>query len=312
MRIRTVKPEFFQHEMHATISETAALLALGLLCYADDEGRFKVHWQSIRSMLFTCRERTADQVQAAFQELVGEGWLTPYTAQIEDRDVLLCEVTNFKRHQRINRPVKSRLPSPRDARSTLHHPLLTEDSAQAEMRAHPLLTEDSEGKGRKEGKGKEGKESPRGREEEDERDGPGPKGNLPEVNCPPSLAEVIAHGQGLVPPAPQAFCEDFHRYWQGRGWWMKPSIKMSDYRPILESRWIEELKKPRSAEHKKTAVGAAIDRRQRKAALEEIIAQHTANQESSAYNPNCTATDRKNLTQLRRELDELTAEVARG
>ena len=42
-RIRTIKPEFWQDEDLATLSEPALILAAGLLNHADDEGYFRAH-----------------------------------------------------------------------------------------------------------------------------------------------------------------------------------------------------------------------------------------------------------------------------
>jgi hypothetical protein len=129
-----------------------------------------------------------------------------------------------------------------------------------------------------------------------------------EVNCPPTLAEVIAHGATLK--APEKFCQDFFKYWEGRGWWMTDTVRMSDYRPILETRW-EELHRPDGKKPQgKNAVGASIDRRQRRASIEQLIQTHPANPESSSYSEQCTTEDRKDLTKLRAELERVTRERA--
>lgn len=136
-----------------------------------------------------------------------------------------------------------------------------------------------------------------------------------EVNCPAQLSEVIEHGKKLTPPASVEFCQEFFRYWQGRGWWMTDKVRMSDFRPVLESRWIESLKKPANgrpggASPLGNAVAASIDRRTRKGALERLIENHPANRESGSYNEGCTTEDRKDLTRLRAELENLTREIA--
>lgn len=52
MRIRTIKPEFWQNEQLFNCSEFARLLAIALLNLADDEGYFLAHPAIIRGHLF--------------------------------------------------------------------------------------------------------------------------------------------------------------------------------------------------------------------------------------------------------------------
>jgi len=52
MRIRTIKPEFWQSETMASIHKDSRLLAIALLNYADDEGFFFAVPQVIQGALF--------------------------------------------------------------------------------------------------------------------------------------------------------------------------------------------------------------------------------------------------------------------
>ena len=128
MRIRTVKPEFFQHEMHGRISQEASFLAIGLLCLADDEGRFKLLPAMIRSLLFTARNLTTEQVETALKELAKVRWFFAYIAEIDGEEVQIGQIITFRRHQNINKPQKSRYPDPLPSDSVPKNVALPSDS----------------------------------------------------------------------------------------------------------------------------------------------------------------------------------------
>ena len=141
MRIRTIKPEFWTHKMHRSIKLESALVALALLNYADDEGRFEADEELFQSACFPLRPRLS--VMSAWKELCDCGWLILYEAgkDFSGKSIRYGCMPGFERHQVINRPSVSYFPS------------LDEGS----LIIHGTLTEDSSGKGR-EGKGKEGKD----------------------------------------------------------------------------------------------------------------------------------------------------------
>lgn len=104
-RIRTIKPEFWLHEELSSVSETAALLAIALLNYADDEGYFRANPSLIKAACFPLRE-TSVSVPVALLELsrigyveVGEG----------SGGKAIGRIVNFDRHQRVSKPSKSTL-----------------------------------------------------------------------------------------------------------------------------------------------------------------------------------------------------------
>lgn len=214
MRIRTVKPEFWQHRMHRRISEPAALLALALLNLADDEGRFEADAPVIAQALFP-RRPLSKPVHECLEELRVTGFLVFYTGRLDGMDVELCQVVSFRRHQVINRPTPSRLPPPpqgaitEDSRS--NQGAITEDS----LSGRDPLHAGKERKGR-EGIGKEGSVP---RTHAREESGPGAIQTVdlektgaafPEVAVP-TVAEVVAFGAGGagVPP-------EYCRYYHGR------------------------------------------------------------------------------------------------
>lgn len=105
MRIRTIKPEFWTHPVMAKRSDSAQLLALGLLNYCDDEGFFFADAMLIRAALRPFDEDST-KVRRSIDELSRIGFIElrshPSHGQVG------C-VTGFSDHQRIDRPQKSKV-----------------------------------------------------------------------------------------------------------------------------------------------------------------------------------------------------------
>jgi hypothetical protein len=105
MRIRTVKPGFFSSEDLSSVSETAHLLAAGLLCYADDDGFFNANPALIKAQVFPLRD-TSGSIQQMLSELSCIGFIRLGTGCDARR---YGHVVKFLEHQRINRPTPSRI-----------------------------------------------------------------------------------------------------------------------------------------------------------------------------------------------------------
>ena len=104
-RIRSIKPEIWDDEDLAGVSETAMLLAIGLLNHADDEGYFKANIALVKKTVFPLREPSVS-IHGALTELSNIGFIR------------LCEgtdgkkyghVVNFVKHQKVNRPTVSKI-----------------------------------------------------------------------------------------------------------------------------------------------------------------------------------------------------------
>jgi hypothetical protein len=111
MRIRSIKPEFFRHRMHKIISEPAALLAVALICYPDDDGRFEADPVQMATELFP-RRPLSIPILRALEELVNVGFVRLYQADLDGQKIDLGLVVNFRNHQTINKYTPSRLPAP--------------------------------------------------------------------------------------------------------------------------------------------------------------------------------------------------------
>ena len=105
MRIRTVKPEFWQSETLASVAPTSRLLAIALLNFADDEGLFWAVPQVIQGALFPFDEDSTN-VRRGLDELSRIGFLELGTAEHGKR---VGRVKNFKLHQKVDRPQASKI-----------------------------------------------------------------------------------------------------------------------------------------------------------------------------------------------------------
>lgn len=102
MRIRTVKPEFHQHEGLAQLPREDRLLAVALLNWSDDHGYFRSHPALIAGSLFPFDADGHAFVTRGMAHLAEVGFLKLYEGGVG-------HIVKFGKHQVINKPAKSRL-----------------------------------------------------------------------------------------------------------------------------------------------------------------------------------------------------------
>ena len=132
-RIRTIKPEFWVDDQIVELPYEARLLFIGLWNFVDDEGLIEFKPKRIKMQVFPSDKV---DVQKQLDSLISTGRLTVLDS---DQGPLLW-VTNWSRHQIVNRPTPTKftgLPAP------------------FSVSPHGALSESSVLKG-KEGKGREG------------------------------------------------------------------------------------------------------------------------------------------------------------
>lgn len=144
MRIRTIKPEFWEHPVMSRQSDATRLLAIGLLNLSDDEGYFYADPKIVRNHL---RQQDDDSLitHGALTELSKIGYISFSEHHTHGR---IGKVVEFMSHQVINRPTPSKIKALYDSGSA--HGVITEDS--------PPERKGKEGKGR----GKEVPPNPQG------------------------------------------------------------------------------------------------------------------------------------------------------
>jgi hypothetical protein len=116
-RIRTIKPDFWRDEDLSSVSAEAALLAIGLLNHADDEGYFSANPKLIQADIFPLRELSCSPT-VLLEELELIGYVRLFSGP-DGRHY--GAITNFAKHQVINKPTASKIKEldrlPEDSRS---------------------------------------------------------------------------------------------------------------------------------------------------------------------------------------------------
>lgn len=100
MRIRSVKPEFWQSETLSSVDAFSRLMAIALLNLSDDHGYFNASPTIVRGEVFPYEETLAN-VSRALASLVQIGYIRIGTTQAGKR---VGNVVNFKEHQRVDHP----------------------------------------------------------------------------------------------------------------------------------------------------------------------------------------------------------------
>jgi hypothetical protein len=107
-RIRSLKPEIWQDEKIGDLSSWARLLFLGFITMADDEGRFRARPSLILGHVFPYDDEAAKKINGWMSEVEQGGLVRFYEVDGKPYGML----PGFTKHQRINRPSLSSLPTP--------------------------------------------------------------------------------------------------------------------------------------------------------------------------------------------------------
>lgn len=106
-RIRTIKPSFWGSRKIAAVPLEARLLAVGLISFQDDKGRFLASITAIKGYVFPNDDALPDaKVKRWLADLERSGFVTLY--EVDGIRYGQVDVTE----QRINRPQPSNLPAP--------------------------------------------------------------------------------------------------------------------------------------------------------------------------------------------------------
>lgn len=104
-RIRTIKPDFWNHPVMSALPDAARLAAIGLLNLADDEGYFFANPALVRSFLWPFDE-CSTKARTALETLSKCGFIEIRESQSHGEIGLII---SFKNHQRIDRPSASKI-----------------------------------------------------------------------------------------------------------------------------------------------------------------------------------------------------------
>lgn len=106
-RIRSIKPEFWTSEQVMECSPLARLLFIGMWNFCDDQGVHPASTKTLRAEIFPSDDISAHQITGMISELVAQGLLVEF--QADGR--AWWHVTGWS-HQKIDRPSRSKYPSP--------------------------------------------------------------------------------------------------------------------------------------------------------------------------------------------------------
>ena len=106
MRIRCIKPEFWDSESMGRVSREARLLFIGTWSLADDSGRLRASSRFLASRLFPFDDDALKKIPAWIAELKAEGCIRLY----ESSDDHYMDIPKWLSHQKIDHPSASKLP----------------------------------------------------------------------------------------------------------------------------------------------------------------------------------------------------------
>ena len=106
MRIRSIKPEFWDSESMGKVSREARLLFIGLWSLSDDSGRTRASSRFLASRLFPYDEDSRGLVEGWLNELSSVGAIRGYC--IDGQTYI--DIPKWLNHQKIDRPSKSQIP----------------------------------------------------------------------------------------------------------------------------------------------------------------------------------------------------------
>lgn len=106
MRIRTIKPEFWESESLGRVSREARLLFIGLFTCCDDSGRARAGSRLLASRLYPYDTDAVKRVPGWLSELEAEKCIRVYQSDGET----YLDIPKWLSHQKIDRPSQSKLP----------------------------------------------------------------------------------------------------------------------------------------------------------------------------------------------------------
>lgn len=134
-RIRTIKPEFWSDDRVGECSVSARLLLIASLNFADDYGGLDRSSKQLKAQAFPYDSIDCEPLVA---ELLRAGLFIEYEAS----EKLYLHIKNFRKHQKVEKPAKPRIPPYEEGMSKPR--VLTEPSPTP---PHGVEVSSSEGKG---------------------------------------------------------------------------------------------------------------------------------------------------------------------
>lgn len=147
-RIRSIKPDFWTSEQVMECSPMARLAFIGMWNFCDDYGVHPGSAKTLKAQVFPSDDLSAHEISVLISELMVQGLLREFQAQGKTWWL----VTGWH-HQKIDRPSKSKYPSPTETCDETPPPNWNEDSTNPRRVLDECSTKARDGG---EGKGREG------------------------------------------------------------------------------------------------------------------------------------------------------------
>lgn len=147
-RIRSIKPDFWTSEQVMECSPMARLAFIGMWNFCDDYGVHPGSTKTLKAQVFPSDDLSAHQISGLISELISQGLLREFQAQGK----IWWLVTGWH-HQKIDRPSKSKYPSPTETCDETPPPNGNESSTNTRRMLDESSTNARDGG---EGKGREG------------------------------------------------------------------------------------------------------------------------------------------------------------
>ncbi|MEM7515322.1 MAG: hypothetical protein AAF368_00160 [Planctomycetota bacterium] len=112
-RIRSIKPEWVDDEALHEAGIVARLMSVSLISMADDYGNGRAHIGQLAGRLFWSEENSRELVANGLEALSRVGFLSLY----EVRGQRYYAIRNWKKHQRVDKPGKPKVPGPDEAKT---------------------------------------------------------------------------------------------------------------------------------------------------------------------------------------------------
>ena len=160
-RIRTIKPEFPQSESVGRLSRDARLLFFQLWTISDDEGRMRAATPLLVGQLYPYDK----DAMVHIEEWIGECERERCIRRYQVNGATYLQITNWHKHQRIDKPTPSKLPPPPDDPERVHDESRAgqEGSRNAREESRGLTVGSGSGSGRDQDPDRDGKGGDQGR-----------------------------------------------------------------------------------------------------------------------------------------------------
>lgn len=136
-RKRMIAPSFWTDEKTGECSMMERLLFLGLISNADDEGIGRANPKLLKSLIFPYDDLRISDFEKSLNKLASLKLIKLY----QHDEQKYYTVTNFNKHQTINRPTPSELPKPPTTTENNTHEQISEQSVSNHETVTPNIKE---------------------------------------------------------------------------------------------------------------------------------------------------------------------------